>query len=282
MAGDTMAARIDSLGFYPGMFSSYANQVMLNDLTDSCYYPQLVNPAMTMNGSIFPGMGMGVGMGTYPMMPGFTGGAGYSQEDYFKYMDKNQDFMIDYQVKQQQKMRNADMRLNSPEEAVVIAGQRLREKIMSNEQQQIQEAYNAYVAEVQSLYGCTDVNQVKGRASMLYQKQFGTSIVEDLRKHGRSSFTQGFLQTATLGFADKKTAEQNIAQITGQPVGRSENAKKIAGNVVGGTVLGAGVAVSANFIMKALKVGLKSKPFIAGIIGAAAGLLAAVFTANKD
>lgn len=307
MTSSANAAGINGLGFFPGgLYNSYATSVMLNDLTGMSEYPQMlgwqagmgINP-MSMNGSVFnsglnnsPLSGNAVtgdiatsGMGTMPMGMGammpFTG-MGASQESYFDYMDKNQDFMINYQLKNRQKMRNAEMNLNSPEEAVKIAAEHLNEKIKANEQQQIKEALAHYYSAVSSLYGGGEPEQIQSRAATLYSNIYGSTITDDIRKHGNSSFYQGFLQTLTLGIADKKTAEQNISEITGQPVGRSENAKKISGNILGGTVLGAGVAISANTIMKALKIGCKSKPFVAGIIGAGVGLLAAVFTANKD
>ncbi|MBP3924887.1 hypothetical protein J6E39_06570 [bacterium] len=307
MTSSANAAGINGLGFFPGgLYNSYATSVMLNDLTGMSEYPQMmgwqagmgINP-MSMNGSIFGGgmdgsalSGGSVtgdiatsGMGTMPMGMGTMvpfGGMGGYQEAYFDYMDKNQDFMINYQLKNRQKMRNAEMSLNSPEEGVNIAAEHLNEKIKANEQQQIRESLEHYYSAVGALYGDSDPQQIKNRAAMLYQRQFGSTITDDIRKYGNSSFYQGFLQTLTLGIADKKTAEQNIAELTGQPVGRSENAKKIGGNILGGTVLGAGVAVSANTLMKTFKIGCKSKPFIAGLIGAGVGLLAAVFTANKD
>ena len=86
--------------------------------------------------------------------------------------------------------------------------------------------------------------------------------MDDIRQNGRDSFTQGFLQTLTFGFADNKTAEENIALLTGQPVGRSEDAKKFAGNVAGGAVVGGGLLGSAGLIWKGIKTGAKSKTLL--------------------
>lgn len=100
MAGFNMAA-----GMY-GMFPNiYNNQVALNDLTDMDLYSPIgmINPMMSMNGSIFGG-GFGPFGGSYPSMPMFSGG-GYNFEDYYKNYEKYQDFMINNQVRQQQKAK---------------------------------------------------------------------------------------------------------------------------------------------------------------------------------
>ncbi len=275
MSGFNMAAA-GLYGLYPNL---YNNQVALNDLTGLDIYPPYgmgIDPMLSMNGSIFgayPGMGMG---GMYmPFMPTFTGG-GYNYEDYYKNYQKYQDFMIDNQINYQQKMRNANLRINAPEEGIVKQATILHEKIIQNEQQQIQQAYKTFKESVRAMYGDADETQIANRASTLYKQVNGCSVTDDIRKHGRDSFTQGFLQTLTFGFADKKTAEENIAELTGQPVGRSENAKKMAGNVVGGAVVGGGILASAGLIWKGIKTGAKSKTFWGILAGAAVGTMAAL------
>lgn len=278
MAGFNMAA-----GMY-GMFPNiYNNQVALNDLTDMDLYSPIgmVNPMMSMNGSIFGGGfgAFGGGLGGYPCMPMFTGG-GYNYEDYYKNYEKYQDFMINNQVRQQQKMRNADLRLNSPQEGIAKQATLLHEKIMQNEQQQIQLAYQQFKESVRAMYGYASDEEIANRASTLYAQMHGCSITDDIRRYGRGSFTQGFLQTVSLGIADKKTAEENVAELTGQPVGRYERGKKIAGNVAGGAVFGGAAAISAGYLLKAFAKGMKNKPFIAGLIGGAVGLVTALATAK--
>ena len=278
MAGFNMAA-----GMY-GMFPNiYNNQVALNDLTDMDLYSPIgmVNPMMSMNGSIFGGGfgAFGGGLGGYPCMPMFTGG-GYNYEDYYKNYEKYQDFMINNQVRQQQKMRNADLRLNSPQEGIAKQATLLHEKIMQNEQQQIQLAYQQFKESVRAMYGDASDEEIANRASTLYAQMHGCSITDDIRRYGRGSFTQGFLQTVSLGIADKKTAEENEAELTGQPVGRYERGKKIAGNVAGGAVFGGAAAISAGYLLKAFAKGMKNKPFIAGLIGGAVGLVTALATAK--
>ena len=272
MAGYNMAAA----GMY-GMFPNlYNNQIALNDLTGMDLYSpmgMMMDPMLSMNGSIFGG-----GYGMYPAMPMY--GGGYSYDDYFKNYQKYQDFMTDTRVRQQQNWREADLKLNSPMEGVAKKATYLHEKIMRNEQQQIQLAYQNFKESVKNLYPNASDEDIANRASTLYAQQYGSSITDDIRKYGRGSFTQGFLQTVTLGLADKKTAEENISELTGQPVGRTEANLKIAGNVAGGVVVGGASAIGAKYLIKAFFKGLKNKPLVAGLIGGAIGLVTALSTSK--
>ena len=275
MSGFNMAAT-GMYGLYPNL---YNNQVALNDLTGLDVYPPYgmgIDPMLSMNGSIFgayPGFGMGMGM---PFMPTFTGG-GYNYEDYYKNYQKYQDFMIDNGINYQEKMRNADLRLNAPQEGILKQATILHEKIMQNEQEQILQAYNAFKNSVRAMYGNNaDETMIANRASDIYKQINGCSVTDDLRKYGRDSFTQGFLQTLTFGYADGKTAEENISQLTGQPVGRSENAKKMAGNIVGGAVVGGGALASLGLIWQGIKTGARNKTFWGILAGAAVGTMAAL------
>ena len=87
-------------------------------------------------------------------------------------------------------------------------------------------AYRDFIESVRSLYPNASEEEISNRATTMYKQINGCSVMDDIRQNGRDSFTQGFLQTLTFGFADNKTAEENIALLTGQPVGRSEDAKK--------------------------------------------------------
>ena len=225
-----------------GLFPNwYNNQIALNDLTGFDMYSSWgmpIDPMLSMNASIF---GTYPGMGIMPYMPGGS----YNYEDYYRNYQRYQDFSVENMVNYRQKMRNANLRLNAPEEGIAKQAAILHEKIMQNEQQQIQQAYKAFKESVKAMYGDADETQIANRASTLYKQIVGCSVTDDIRKHGRDSFTQGFLQTLTFGFADSKTAEENIAELTGQPVGRGENLKKTTGNITGGAVLGGGILASA-------------------------------------
>lgn len=268
-------------GMYPP--NPYYNQVALNDLTNMNIYPcmgMMTNPMMSMNGSVFGSqMGMG-GFGMMnPYMPAFCGGG--NPQNYYKNYEDYQNFMIDSQVRQQQRMRNADLRLNSPQEGIQKQAELLHEKILQNEQEHIQIAYNNFVNSVKAMYGDATKEQIDNRADTLYKQLTGSSIYDDIRKNSNGSLTQGFLQTVTFGLANKKTAEENISQLTGLPVGRAEQAKKTTGNILGGAALGGTAFLAAGPLLKALKVSAKSKTFWGILAGAIVGL-GATFATSKS
>ena len=265
-------------GLYPNI---YNNQIAMNDLSGlDMYYPtgMCMDPMLSMNGSIFggmtPGLGMMPGMPMMPMTPN-TGGTG-SYEDYYRQYERYQDFMIDSSVRQQQKMRNADMRLNAPQEGIQGKLSVLQDKILRNEQQQIKQAFDSYVESIKNLYGDVSDADAKSRAITLYKQATGKSLLEDIREHGRDSFTQGVIQTATFGIFNKKTAEETVSELTGQPVGTEEDAKKIAGNVAGGALVGGAAFGLSSLALKGLKIAAKSKTFWGMAIGAIAGTAAAI------
>lgn len=232
-------------------------------------------PGMMMPGMIMPGMGY---------MPPYTGGSSNGDgsvdpyEEYYKQYEKYQDFMIDNSVRMQQKSRNANLRLNAPQEGVQAHAFFLKDKITRNEQGQIKGAYEAFVKSVQALYGDdADKNLVTSRANKLYaEANCGKSIVQDIREHGRDSFTQGAIQSVTFGLFNRKTAEETVSELTGQPVGKEERAKKIAGNILGGAAVGGVTAATAGFVMKGLKIASKSRTFWGIVAGAVAGTIAAI------
>lgn len=261
-------------GMMPNM---YYNQVALNDLTDMNSYTMLnpymtdpmysmMNPMMSMNGSIFGG----------GMMPGMFNPAFGSGQNYWQYYDQYQNAMTDNMVRQQERMRNADLRLNSPQEGILKQAELLHDKILRDEQEQIQIAYKQFIDSVKAMYPNADPEQIENRAEQIYKSINQTGLFDDIRKNGRGSFTQGFLQTATFGLADQKTAEENVSDLTGLPVGRAEKGKKFAGNVLGGAAVGGAVTLATIPLLKALKIGAKSKTMWGLLAGTAAGILAAI------
>lgn len=258
-------------GMMPNM---YDNQVALNDLTNMNFsYPTGMgfDPMMSMNGSLFCG-----GMG-YPCMPSFCGG---NIEDYYRNMERYDDYMLDRQVRMQERMRNADLRLNSPQEGIAKQAELLHDKILRDEQEQIKIAYDSLIESVRQMYPNATKEQIENRAESLYRNVTQTDLFDDIRKHGRGSFTQGFLQTATFGLADGKTAEENISTLTGLPVGRAENGKKLAGNIAGGAVVGGATTLATIPLLKALKLGAKNKTMWGILAGAAVGLMTAFSTSK--
>lgn len=222
-----------------------------------------------------PSYGFGMGMDSifgcgYPMpMPGVCPGSG---QNYFDQMRDYQKFYIDYNVNQQLMNRNADLRINGSMEAIRTTFGVLKDKIMANEQGQIEEAYNNYVAAVARAYGDASIPEIKARAATLYgQLNGGKTIMQDLREYGNGSFTQGVIHGATLGLYDSQSAEDNISKITGAPVGTGEKLKQNVGRLSGAGILG-GIAYG---IAKACKSG---KAGVIGLLAAGAATVISFFT----
>ena len=134
---------------------------------------------------------MGVGMG--------------NNQNYFDNMKEYQKFYVDYNIDQQKMNRNADMRINASMEAIKNSATVLKDKIMANEQDQIEEAYKRYVNTVGVAYGEGTKEEIMARANTLYaQMNGGKTLVQDLREYSHGSATQGFIQAATFGI-DRKS-----------------------------------------------------------------------------
>lgn len=182
-------------GLYPNI---YNNQIALNDLSGyDMYFPSglCMDPMLSMNGSIFGGMSATPHM-MPPMMPSMGipfGGTG-NYEDYYKQYEKYQDFMIDSNVRRQQKMREAELKLNSSQEGIQGRISILQDKIVRNEQQQIKQAYDNLVEGVRSMYGNGTEEELRNRTNRLYKDAVGKTVLEDIREHGRDSFTQGTIK----------------------------------------------------------------------------------------
>ena len=217
--------------------------------------------------SSYPGMATGSVFGDgFSMMPMAGGyGGGFDMQSMYNNMQQQQQFQTDYSIKQQQLNRNADLQVNAPMEAIKGAATALKDKITSNEQDQIRDAYERYVNAVAAAYGTTpDDSVIKARANSLYANMNnGVTLVQDLRQYGHGSMTQGLIQGMTFGLYDKRSAEDNISTITGSPVGTTEKTKHNLGRLAGAATLGgiAGGIAKACKSGKAGKIGL----IVAGI-----------------
>lgn len=188
---------------------------------------------MGMGGSIFSGYG-----GAMPFAPGIGG----NNQPYFDNMKNYQKFYVDYNIDQQKMQRNADLRVNASVEGIQEAALNLKDKILQNEQDQIPRAFQAYVDRVAQAYGPGTPQEVKSRALALYSNMNGgKSLIQDLRENSHSSATQGFIQSLTFGAFYKHSAEDNISDITGQPVGTGEKTLHNLGRLGGAATVG-GVA----------------------------------------
>ena len=237
---------MNNMMMYP-LLNNYQNQV-------ACL--EGYNDMMSMNGSLFPS---------------FTG-APIDYDQFYSTMRENQDRIIDNNLHQTQKWRESDLKMNAPLERVKHSAGLLHEKIEQNEQEQFKEALDAYVHSVQSAYdptGTADKEDLMAKAESLYEQYTRKSLREDIRAHGDGSFEHGFWQTLSLGMYDGITAEENISGFTGQPVGRKEKTKKIAGNVAGGASWG----LALGTILGRFKSGKMA--LLGTIIGGIAGYLGA-------
>jgi hypothetical protein len=162
-----------------------------------------------------------------------------NNQNYFDNMREYQKFNVEYNIEQEKLARNADMKINASMEAIKNSARVLKDKIVANEQDQIMEAYEKYVNTVAQAYGEGTPEEIKARATTLYAQMNGNqSIIDDLRQYAHSSTTQGFIQSMTLGGFDRKSAEDNISEITGAPVNTGEKTKQNVGRVAGAATFG--------------------------------------------
>lgn len=221
--------------------------------------------AMGMSGSIFnPAMGFGFN-------PAF--GMGGMDSSYFDNMKNYQQNWNNYYVDSQKMQRNNDVKLNGAMEAIQETAANLKDRIAQNEQDQIPEAYKKYLNAVKNAYGEASEEEINSRALTMYTQLTGKTIVQDLREHGHSSLLQGLLQTVTLNTYCRRSAEDNIADITHQSVPLGEKTEQNIGRIAGLGVIGAtayaavkALAGKSGGILKGAAKFLTTK---AGFIGAA-------------
>ncbi len=235
--------------------------------------------AMGMNGSIFNPM---IGGGFNPMF-----GMGAPDSSYFDNMKNYQQSWNDYYVDAQKMQRNNDVKLNGAMEAIYETAANLRDRVAQNEQDQIPEAYNNYLNAVKNAYGDASAEELNSRALSLYTQLTGKTLVQDLREHGHSSLVQGLIQSVTFNLYGRRSAEDNIAEITHQTVPTGEKTEQNIGRIAGCGIVGAAAYAAAKAlaghsgaVLNGAKKFLTSK---AGIIGAvAAGLVAitSIFTSK--
>lgn len=258
---------IGALNFMYPMYNQYFNQTAMYDMYDNygCgnYY---TNP---MNSSIF---------GTMPFAPTFGGGMNY--DSYYRNMNDYLNFTSQYSLNNIERQRNLELEMNAPDEGIQKAAAILREKIAQNEQEQIQGALQNLKNAVRAKYPNQSEEWISNRTGSIYKQLYQVSMTDDIREKGSNSFLQGFKQSISLGFADNKTAEENIAQIYGQPVSRQQKMEKGLGRAAGGAVVGTS-AVLATRLIPGLK-HLKGKwAIIGGIAGAAIAGLTSLFNVRE-
>lgn len=162
-------------------------------------------------------------------------------KSYFDNMKDYQKQWNDYYVDQQKINRQNEVQVNAPMEAIRETASNLKDKILHDEQDQIEAAYKKYYNSVKNAYGDASEEEINSRALSLYtQLNGGKTLIQDLRENGHSSFLQGFIQTATLGLYAQKSAEDNIADITNQEVPMGEKVLQNIGRIAGVGAVGTG------------------------------------------
>ena len=223
----------------------------------------------------------GLGFGTMPY-DSFMGGGIYNNQDYYRYMEDNQKFYNDYNINQYRMQRNAAMEVEGPLDGMQEAADNLKRKINENEQGQVMGAYNAFIESIKNAYGESNPENLKGKAQKIYANFNQKKIDEHLKETGHNSFVQGLLSTMTGGFYYRRSAEDNIAEITGQPVGSGDKFASGAGRTVGavgfglitaGLAKGIGKLGATEALTKTGNVAVKAKG--AGKYAVVAGLVAA-------
>ena len=228
----------------PNMCDSYSNQVFMNDLTGLNFFTPPFNttgfcPSFTgMNTMPFMGMNDSI-FNACPWDMPFTGSA-MPYPSFYPGMDANYyKKMLENQVEYQKQMRAADIELNSAQRTMQQKGRVLNEKIMQNEQEQIMPAFREYIESARDFYGDKGSEEaLKTEALDAFERQFQKSVQSAIREHGNNSIWHGFKEVASLGLLDTVSAEQNISEITGQPVGNKEKIKEVVGNGLGGATWG--------------------------------------------
>ena len=207
----------------------------------------MFNPYMNYYNS-YATMGDIYGMDSFNYAPmgsplSFGGGLGFGGLNYQQYYDnmtQMQEFYSQYNLHNIELQRNNDIQINNADAGLKTAFGILQTKIVSSEQEQIIGALENFKNAVRAKYPNATDEQIAKYTSFIYsQLSGGTELPTDILTYGSSSFMQGFKQAIGLGlFADNKTAEENVAEISGQPESRSSQMAKHGGRATGAAVIG--------------------------------------------
>ncbi len=183
--------------------------------------------------------------------PGRIGMAPVDTSQMYTQMQRTQEQMMDFNMRQQQRYRYNNAEVTAPLNKLTLAATTLQSKILENEQDQIEGALQAFVQAYRQAYdpeGTMDNETALANAVTEYQKLTGKSLLADIKDNGSSAFMSGFVRSATFGlFGDRTTADENIAKVTGQPVSEASKKWHTVGRVAGKAATGAaaGAAIGA-------------------------------------
>lgn len=222
--------------------------------------------ALDQQGSIFSGDYMSNGS-TVPVTLDATSA--------YRQMREIQQEQMDYNMRQAEQYRLNQAQVNAQYNNMNFAAQALQAKIVEDEQAQIFPALMDFVAAYKTACdpnGTMDQKTLLASACAEYQKITGTNLLAEIKANSSGSFMNGFIRSATFGlFGQRQSADETIAQITGQEVSESSRNWKRAGKVTGKTATCAGIGAAIGSIVPGVGTGV-----CAGI-GAAIGFVWGLF-----
>lgn len=197
----------------------------------------------------------------------------------YRQMREIQQEQMDYNMRQAEQYRLNQAQVNAQYNNMNFAAQALQAKIVEDEQAQIFPALMDFVAAYKTACdpdGTMDQKTLLASACAEYQKITGTNLIAEIKNNSKGSFMTGFVRSATFGlFGQKQTADETIAQITGQEVSQSSKDYKSAGTILGkvadGAAIGAGIGVWAE------GVGAIPGAIVGGLVGGVVGIFEAIF-----
>lgn len=228
------------------MFNPYAYQGLVScmdttaDITGSYPMPSGGEFGPSVFGGCMPfGGGMPFGMGCY----GYGPGSEYLRMDTRTAMDYQNGLrfaQLDNGVELARRTQDADYRASIHNKMVAEKAAVLQSLIKENNQDQVATAYENLkeaVREKLKYEGGAEPTEhkIEAETKALYAKALQANIPDDLRKYGDSPFMSGFKKA--LGgvgwlFMDKKSSIENISDVEGTTIPKSEKAKEIAGGIV--------------------------------------------------
>ena len=167
----------------------------------------------------------------------------------YRQMRELQEEQMNYNMRQAEQYRLNQAQVSAQYNNMNFAAQALQTKILEDEQAQIYPALMAFVEAYKTACdpdGTMDEKTLLASACAEYQKITGNNLLADIKANSSGSFMNGFIRSATFGlFGQKQSADETIAQITGQEVSESSQNWKRVGKVSGKTAscaaIGAGI-----------------------------------------
>ena len=163
----------------------------------------------------------------------------------YRQMREIQQEQMDYNMRQAEQYRLNQAQVNAQYNNMNFAAQALQAKILEDEQAQIYPALMDFVAAYKTACdpdGTMDQKTLLASACAEYQKITGNNLLADIKANSSGAFMNGFIRSATFGlFGQRQSADETIAQITGQEVSESSKNWKKTGKVAGKTATCAGI-----------------------------------------